>query len=240
MMYNMFTSTRKGLAALAWVCLMCLSAELLAQGAIGIAGRHSQAIRLNMLRPNAMINGAQQPPYAYSAAYLRNAFGQPGENSATFLLDSALCGIATGENNQFSNHLKAFYSYDGNLQLSSVEFRHENQSGVFENFSRKRYVYENGRQTQYLFQLWDATIEKWKDDYQEQTTYDGQGRWTEFVTREQNEAGEWVFLQKKEMQYDQDGNAVELTVYEWNNNDWQPKTRAMATYNENGFYTQVL
>lgn len=235
-----YTFIGKGSLCFLLLTFICFSPSfLLSQGAIGIADRNANPIRVNMVRPQLNLPNAQRPPYEWSGAYLRNAFSTPGENPEVFLMDSSLCGNGQMDGTGFTNHLKVFYTYDGENQLSEVLYKHLRLGGAYENFSRKIYQYENGQQTLYSFQIWDNTTQNWKDDYQERITYDAEGRWDEFSSREQNESGEWEFVLREQISYDTAGNPKELIVSSGNGNSWEPTQRLEALFNEEGFYTHI-
>ncbi|MEM6347310.1 MAG: T9SS type A sorting domain-containing protein [Bacteroidota bacterium] len=209
---------------------------LLAQTSPG-AGREASDFRLNELRPMVVAPHAQQPPYVWSATYLRNAFGQPGPSN--FVLDSSVCSEGVVGTNQFDARFKISNTYDANLRLTEQLFRDKQAGGNYDNFSRKLYTYDSdGRRTAYLYQLWDAATTAWVDEYEESTQYNSDGQVSEYLQRENDGTGQWLNLSRETRTYDSTLLSEILTEY-WNTT-WVPANRKLITYNEFGFYTEIL
>ncbi|MEL7532040.1 MAG: T9SS type A sorting domain-containing protein [Bacteroidota bacterium] len=232
---TIYTLKRTSIGLFAW--LMCFAyGGLMAQTSPG-EGREGSDFRLNELRPFVVAQHAQQPPYLWSATYLRNAFGQPGSNN--FVLDSSVCSDGTVGTSQFEARFKISNTYDSDLRLTEQLFREKQAGGNYDNFSRKLYTYDAaGRQTAYLYQLWDAMSNAWVDDYEESTQYNSDGQVSEYKQREIDGNGQWLNLSRETRSYDSTLLSEILTEY-WNVS-WIPANRKLITYNEFGFYTEIL
>ena len=208
------------------------------QAQLGLAGRNNTGFRLNLLRSEVITPHGQQPPYEWSAVYLRNITSNV-QPKATFVLDSSVCGYGVPNTSDFGEEFKIYYSYDNQGQLSEIVFRQEGSPGAYENYSRKTYTYDSeGKRTNYLYQLWNGSA--WEDDYEEQITYNGNGKQEGFMIREKGMSGQWNNLFRQMRNYDTAGNVIEVLSARWNNNAWQDTARKEILYNSIGFYTELF
>lgn len=223
-----------------WVVFVLLSSSLFGQGEIGLAGRGMEALRLNMVRPQGLRLHEQRPPYEWSGAYLQNAFDPPSADDEVFLLDSSLCGNGVAGTDEYTQHLKARYTYDDHQFLTKVEYRQSISGGPYERFSQKLYAYEDGQRTSYLYQVWNANTQDWENEYEERTFYNAQGLWERFLAREVGENGRWRPLQVRRLTYNAAGLPKNFQDSLWSNGGWLPVQRTEATYNDAGFLKQVI
>jgi hypothetical protein len=220
-----------------WACL-CLLPPPSLQAQTGLTDRENPSFRLNLLRSDVVTPHGQQPPFGWSAVYLRSTASniQP---EGTFLLDSSTCGIGIVNTNQFGEEVRITYDYDTDGQLQSIVFRKETTPGRYENFSRKQYTYGNRSRTNYLYQLWDSNSASWKDDYEESTVYNTDGKQMSFRVRETDGSGQWINLFRETRNYDSNGHVNEVHSAKWTNNAWQDTARREIQYNAVGFYTTI-
>ena len=200
-----------------------------------LADRQQASFRLNLLQNTVLEHNGQKPPYFWSGVYLRNAFSQ-GIEFASFQLDSSYCGVGVAGTQSFETKIKAFYFYNPEGQLSEVLFKQARPGPVYENFSRKRYTYTEGRRSKYLYQIWNTATNSWQDDYEETSSFNSDGIQQSFVIRE-SEMGQWQNVFRERRIIDQDGNVSEVLSAKWENNAWQDTARKEIRYNERGFFT---
>ena len=200
--------------------------------------RQDPSLRLNLLRTDVVAPHGQQPRYDWSAVYLNNAFATTN-TSQSFRLDSSRCGYGIPNTSQFGEEIMVYYSYDNDGLITGILFKKSTSPGVYENYSRKQFTYNNGLQTNYLYQIWDQTNMNWVDDYEEATSYDGNGRQTEFRIREADANAQWQNLFRERRNYDLDDNLTGVLSARWDNGSWQDTARKQITYNNAGFYTDI-
>lgn len=206
----------------------------------GFSGREATPIRLNFIRPALLSPNGKTPPYEWAAAYLTNAFAPLGEERPTFLKDSTFCSTGIANSQDFEEQTQAFYTYTAEGALQEIRFEKIQAGGSFQNFSRKRYAYENGLQSRYLYQLFDAVEQAWKDDYQEVATYNESGQLIEYLIQETDGTGTWVNLERISVGYDAAGNAEAITGFVWENEAWLEDFRQLSTFNEDGDFTEIV
>ena len=206
---------------------------------LGLAGRNTADFRLNLLRTEISTPHGQQPPYEWAAAYLQDVTSniQPGTG---YVLDSSVCGAGVVNTIQFGEEFKIYYSYNNEGQVSEILFREETSPGVYENYSQKSFSYTGNNRTNYLYQLWNGTTSSWEDDYEEKTTFNGNGRQESFMIREAAMPGQWNNLFRELRIYDSNGNLAEVLAAKWDNGNWQDTARKEILYNDIGFYTQIF
>jgi hypothetical protein len=179
-----------------------------------LAGRVMPNFKLNFLRSEGISPHGQQPPYEWSAVYVRNAFAEL-IGSESYVLDSSVCGMGVVNSQDFGEEIKVDYQYNGDGTLSGVLYRQEIAPGVYVDFSRKTFTYVNGQRTGYRYQKYFPGTGFWRDDYEEATTYTASGKQATFMIRETDGGGNWVNLLKETRNYDNDGNLVAVLSAKW-------------------------
>ena len=202
-------------------------------------GRNTTPIRLNFIRLTNLGPNSQTPPYGWSAAYLGNAFRELNAGSEIYLQDSSVCALGIPNTKEFDDKVKVFYSYNNNAQVSEIIYQKIQAGGSYENYSRKRYSYQDGEQASYSYQLYDAMTQSWKDDYQETSTFDEEGRIIRLVSQEANAAGILENLDRADVQYDENGNPNQLLGFSWENGEWLNEFRQGTQFNDDGEYKQI-
>lgn len=219
-------------------CLCWLpSTPLFAQGS-GAAGRTSLDFQLTLLRPQIVSFHGQQPPYEWSAVYA-GTNPTPEDNTQIFLRDSSVCGVGTAGSASFNDDVAGSYEYDGNGNLTTAVYRMNDGAGNFELFSKKIFSYTN-QEVSYLYQRWDENSVSWKNDYEEISTFDTEGRQTEFTIREVDMNGSWNNLFRETRSYDQDNRLSEVRSAEWNGTAWNDTMLKEISYNALGLYTTII
>lgn len=210
------------------------------QSYLGPADRSNTPRRLNDIRPQPLAPHNQQPPHEWSAAYMRNAFGLPGQNPPVFVLDSSICGPGVDNTSRFLDLVKAVYDYDPVGRIREIRYQQRPPGGTFENFSKKQFVYRNGEQEQYLYQLWDDNSQAWEDDFEVLSQFNNQDQRTETVYRERNAMGQWRPIRRQEVGYNAKGYPSEIVTSIWSNGNWEPGSRENWFYNNRGYFRQIL
>lgn len=220
-----------------FICFCLLLSDVL-QAQTNLAGREAFDFRLNLLRTEVLTPHGQQPPYEWSAPYLRDVTSNV-QPSTIFVLDSSVCGKGIVNTSQFGEEIKVQYHYGSQGQLEEIVFLRLNDNDIYDPFSRKTYSYLDGLRTSYLYQLWDTSSSTWKDDYEEVTTYNAEGRQEVFRIRETNQSGQWENLFRETRAYDSAGKVMRVLSGKWDNNDWLDTARTEIEYNENGLYSKI-
>ncbi|MEM7371344.1 MAG: T9SS type A sorting domain-containing protein [Bacteroidota bacterium] len=208
------------------------------QAQTALAGRDAFDFRLNLLRTEVLTPHGQQPPYEWSAPYLRDVSSNV-QPTAVFRLDSSVCGKGVVNTSQFGQEIKIQYHYDSQGQLNEIIFFRENSSATYDPYSRKSYSYQDGLRTNYLYQLWDQSSSSWQDDYEEMTTYNSSSKQESFMIREANSSGQWMNLFRENRAYDSMGRVRGVLSAKWDNNVWLDTARKEIEYNENGLYSMI-
>lgn len=218
-------------------CLIGLTTTTGHSQGSGAAGRTFLDFQLNLLRPEIVSFHGQQPPYEWAAVY--TGVNPAPENSAeVFLQDSSVCGIGLPGGTLFNDDVAGKYEYDGAGNLVSAIYRMNDGNGNFDLFSKKTFTYSN-QEVSYRYQLWDETSASWKDDYEEVSTFDTDGRQLEFVIKETDMGGNWVNLFRESRFYDPNSRLSEVRSAKWEGTAWKDTALKEISYNALGVYTTI-
>jgi hypothetical protein len=137
------------------------------------------------------------------------------------------------------DRVKINYSYD--IYNNCVEKLEQNQylpgGGPFTNYSRETYVYNSTNQRiESLYQLWDISLNSWKDDSKTNFTYDLNGNETESLTSKWNQSiSAWENDLKVTSFYAVNNKKTQTVVYVWDSaGSWTSSYKTGYLYDASG------